>query len=139
INDKHNLSVSFNHNRGNFEFCCETFAGTDDSIKSPQKTYLAAFNLVSNLSPNLINEARAGFNRSELFFYGDGEGGTNATFVQGFRTLIGALGGPTPANQFGNPNAVLIGYTSAGSGLVTAAPFDTQFRFTGTTTFADNV
>lgn len=45
ISDKHNLSVSFNHNRGNFEFCCETFPGTDDSIKSPQKTYLGAINL----------------------------------------------------------------------------------------------
>lgn len=139
FNDKHSLAVSFNHNRGNFEFCCETFAGTDDSIKSPQKTYLVAFNLVSNLSPHLINEARAGMNRSELFFYGDGEGGTSPAFAQGFRTLIGTLGGPTPANQFGNPNAVLIGFTSPGSGLVTAAPFDTQFRFTGTTTFADNV
>jgi Carboxypeptidase regulatory-like domain len=139
FSDKHSLAVSFNHNRGNFEFCCETFAGTDDSIKSPQKTYLVAFNLVSNLSPHLINEARAGMNRSELFFFGDGEGGTNATFVQGFRSLVGALGGAIPANQFGNPNAVLIGFTSPGSGVSTAAPFDTQFRFTGTTTFADNV
>ncbi|MEK6334219.1 MAG: TonB-dependent receptor [Acidobacteriota bacterium] len=139
ISDKHNLSVSFNHNRGNFEFCCETFAGTDDSIKSPQKTYLVAINLISNISPHLINEARVGANRSELFFYGDGEGGTNGAFVQGFRSLIGVLGGPTPANTFGNPNAVLIGFNSPGSGLVTTAPFDTQFRFTGTTTFADAV
>lgn len=139
FSDKHSLAVSFNHSRGNFEFCCETFAGTDDSIKSPQKTYLAAINFVSNFSANLINEARVGANRSELFFYGDGEGGTNGTFVQGFRSLIGALGGPTPANQFGNPNAVLIGFDSPGSGIVTAAPFDTQFRFTGTTTFADTM
>jgi hypothetical protein len=139
FNDKHNLSVSFNHNRGNFEFCCESFPGTDDSIKSPQKTYLAAINLISNISPHLINEARMGANRSELFFFGDGEGGTNGAFVGGFRTLLGALGAPIPANQFGNPNAVLIGYTSPGAGVATTAPFDTQFRFTGTTTFADNV
>src|SRR6185503_6390589 len=107
--------------------------------KSPQKTYLAAINLISNLSPHLINEFRVGANRSELFFYGDGEGGTNGAFAQGFRSLIGTLGGPTPPNAFGNPNAVLIGFNSAGSGLVTTAPFDTQFRFTGTTTFADAV
>jgi hypothetical protein len=139
FSDKHSLAVSFNHNRGNFEFCCETFPGTDDSIKSPQKTYLAAINLVSNFSSHLINEARVGANRSELFFYGDAEGGTNGTFVQGFRTLIGVLGGPTPANQFGDANAALIGFDSPGSGLVSAAPFDTQFRFTGTTTFADTM
>jgi hypothetical protein len=139
FNDKHNLSVSFNHNRGNFEFCCESFPGTNDSIKSPQKTYLAAINLVSNLSPHLINEFRMGANRSELFFYGDGEGGTDGAFVGRFRTLLGALGAPIPPNQFGNPNAVLIGYTSPGAGVATTAPFDTQFRYTGTTTFADAV
>jgi len=139
ITDKHNLSVSFNHNRGNFEFCCETFPGTDDSIKSPQKTYLAAINLVSNLSPHLVNEARVGVNRSELFFYGDNEGGTNGAFALGFRSLLAALGASTPANQFGNPNAELIGFDSPGAGVISVAPFDTQFRFTGTTTFADSV
>jgi hypothetical protein len=139
ISNKHNLSVSFNHNRGNFEFCCETFPGLDDSIKSPQKTYLAAINLVSNLSPHLINEARVGANRSALFFYGDNEGGTNGAFALGFRSLLTSLGAPAGGNSFGNPNAALIGYGSPGSGVTSVAPFDTQFRFTGTTTFADSL
>jgi hypothetical protein len=137
LSEKHNLSGTFNFNNGNFEFCCETFPGTDDSIKSPQKTYLFALNLVSNLSPNLVNEARAGFNRSELFFYGDAEGGTNGAFATGFRDALAASGEVFPANQFGNENAALVGFTSPGSGLISAAPFNTQFRFTGTTTFAD--
>lgn len=137
--ENHNLSFTFNYNNGNFEFCCETFAGTDDSIKSPQKTFLAAINLVSNLTPNLVNEARVGANRSELFFYGDGEGGTNGRFAQGFKATLASLGAVFPTNQFGNANAAQIGFSSPGSGLVTAAPFDTQFRYTGTTVFADSL
>ena len=139
LSDKHNLSGTFNYNNGNFEFCCETFPGLDDSIKSPQKTYLFAFNLVSNLTPNLVNEARAGLNRSELFFFGDAQGGTSGAFAQGFSAALRASGALVPTNSFGNENAGLIGFGSVGSGIVAAAPFDTQFRFTGTTTFADSM
>ncbi|HEY0320893.1 MAG TPA: TonB-dependent receptor [Pyrinomonadaceae bacterium] len=139
ISEKHSFSATFNFNKGDFEFCCETFAGTDDSIKSPQKTYLFAVNLVSNLTPNLVNEARAGLNRSALFFFGDAEGGTSGALALGFRNALAASGEVFPANQFGNANAALVGFTSPGSGLTAVAPFDTQFRFTGTTTFADSM
>ncbi len=139
FNEKHNLSVTFNHSRANAEFCCETFAGTDDSIKSPQKSYLLALNLVSNLTPNLVNEARFGGNRSELFFYGDGEGGTNGAFAEGWRATVTALGGQAPTITFGNPNMAQLGFNSPGSGLSSAAPFDTQFRYTGTTVLADSL
>lgn len=44
-----------------------------------------------------------------------------------------------PANSFGNLNAGQIGFGSPGAGVVSAAPFDTQFRFTGTTVFADSL
>jgi hypothetical protein len=137
VSEKHSFSATFNFNNGNFEFCCESFPGLDDSIKSPQKTFLFAVNLVSNITPNLVNEARAGLNRSELFFYGDAEGGTNGAFAQGFRSALTALGASFPANQFGNENAALVSGTYAGINAV--VPFDTQFRFTGTTTFADSM
>ena len=139
ITDKHNLSITFNHTRGNFEFCCETFAGTDDSIKSPQKSYLLAFNLVSNLTPSLVNEFRFGGNRSELFFFGDGEGGTDGRFAEAWRTTLVDLGASAPIVTFGNANMAQIGFNSPGSGVISAAPFDTQFRFTGTTTIADSL
>ncbi|MCA1558044.1 MAG: TonB-dependent receptor, partial [Acidobacteria bacterium] len=139
VSEKHNLSGTFNFNNGSFEFCCETFAGTDDSIKSPQRTYLFALNFVSNLTPNIVNEARAGFNRSELFFYGDDEGGTSGALAIGFRNALAASGEVFPANPFGNANARLVGFTGFGSGVQNVAPFDTQFRFTGTTTFADTL
>jgi hypothetical protein len=137
LSEKHSLSGTFNFNNGNFEFCCETFPGLNDSIKSPQRTYLFALNLVSNLTPNLVNEARAGFNRSQLFFYGDAEGGTSGTFAEGFASFLRSAGASVPANEFGNANAGLIGGNFAG--ISTVAPFSTQFRFTGTTTFADAV
>lgn len=137
FSEKHSLSGTFNWNDGNFEFCCETFPGLNDSIKSPQKTYLFALNLVSNLTPNIVNEARAGLNRSTLFFFGDAEGGTSGTFAQGFRSTLQSMGALFPANPFGNENAALVG--GAFAGITAVAPFDTQFRFTGTTTFADSL
>lgn len=137
ITENHNLSFTFNHNRGDFEFCCETFPGLDDSIKSPQKTYLGAFNLVSNFSPTLVNELRIGANRSELFFFGDAEGGTSGVFAEGFRDALVGMGALFPATGFGPENAQLVGGVI--SGINAPAPFNTQFRFTGTTVFADSL
>jgi hypothetical protein len=137
ITENHNLSFTFNHNRGEAEFCCETFPGLNDSIKSPQKTYLGAFNLVSNFSPTVVNELRIGANRSELFFFGDAEGGTNGLFAEGFRDALIGMGAPAPTNSFNNENASLIGANIGG--IISPAPFNTQFRFTGTTVFADSL
>jgi hypothetical protein len=137
ITENHNLSFTFNHNRGDFEFCCETFPGLDDSIKSPQKSYLGAFNLVSNFSPTIVNELRIGANRSELFFFGDAEGGTSGAFAEGFRDALAGMGAQFPASPFESPNAGLV--SGIIGGINSPLPFDTQFRFTGTTVFADSL
>ncbi|MEK6279809.1 MAG: TonB-dependent receptor [Acidobacteriota bacterium] len=137
INDKHNLTGSFNYNNGNFEFCCESFPTIDDSIKSPQKTYLLALNFVSNITPNLVNEARVGGNRSELFFNGEGDPGVGTRNVDAIRAAFVAQGASFPTTGFGGPNGSAIGFVT--SGPLSIFPFDTQFRFTGTTMFADSL
>lgn len=135
--DKHTLTGSFNFNDGNFEFCCETFPGTDDSIKSPQRTYLIALNLVSNLRPNLINEARIGANRTQLFFNGEGDPGVSPVLTNALKAAFVSSGAAFPTTSFGGPNARAVG---AGiSGITGIDPFNTQFRFTGTTVFGDSM
>jgi Carboxypeptidase regulatory-like domain len=137
INDKHNLTGSFNYNNGNFEFCCESFPGVDDSIKSPQKTFLLALNFTSNITPNLVNEARVGGNRSELFFNGEGDPGVGTSLTTAVRAAFVAQGASFPTTPFGGPNGGLVGFAT--SGPVGIAPFDSQFRFTGTTVFGDSM
>ncbi len=136
INEKHNLFGSFNFNDGNFEFCCETLPGSDDSIKSPQRTYLIALNLISNLSPTIVNEARVGANRSELLFTGEGDAGTSSVLTDALKAAFVASGAQFPTNTFG-PNANAVGAVI--SGITGINPFNTQFRFTGTTVFADSL
>ena len=94
------------------EFCCESFPGTDDSIKSPQKTYLLALNLTSNLTPNLVNEARVGGNRSELHFNGEGDPGVGTSLVDAIKTSFRAQGASFPTTAFGGPNGSLVGFTT---------------------------
>ena len=137
MSEKHNLTGSFNFNNGNFEFCCESFPNVDDSIKSPQRTFLLALNLTSNLTPNLVNEARFGGNRSELFFNGEGDPGVGTANVDAIRAAFVAQGASFPTTGFGGANGSLVGFTISGPPSI--APFDTQFRFTGTTVLADQM
>lgn len=137
INEKNSLTGSFNFNKGNFEFCCESFPGVDDSIKSPQRTYLIALNLITNLTPNIVNEARIGANRSELFFNGEGGPGVGTSLVDAIKSSLVAQGAVFPTAGFGGVNGREVGITT--SGPTGIAPFDTQFRFTGTTVFADSL
>ncbi len=137
IKEKHNLTGSFNFNNGNFEFCCESFPTVDDSIKSPQRTFLLALNLTTNITPNLVNEVRFGGNRSELFFNGEGDPGVGTANVDAVRAAFAAQGASFPTTGFGGVNGSLIGFTTAG--VTGIAPFDTQFRFTGTTVLADQM
>ena len=137
VNEKNSLTGSFNLNKGKFEFCCESFPGVDDSIKSPQKTYLIALNLITTFSPTLINEARIGANRSELFFNGEGDPGVGTSLVDAIKASLISQGAAFPATGFGGTNGREIGIGI--SGPTGIAPFDTQFRFTGTTVFADSL
>ena len=135
--EKHNFTGSFNFNDGNFEFCCESFPTVDDSIKSPQRTFLLALNLTSNITSNFINEVRFGGNRSELFFNGEGDPGVGTANVDAIRAAFIAQGASFPTTGFGGANGSLVGFTT--SGPLSIAPFDTQFRFTGTTVIADSM
>ncbi len=137
LTEKHNLTGSFNFNNGNFEFCCESFPTIDDSIKSPQRTYLLALNLTSNITSNFINEFRFGGNRSELFFNGEGDPGVGTANVDAIRAAFAAQGAIFPTTGFGGVNGSLIGFTISGPPSI--APFDSQLRFTGTTVLADQM
>jgi hypothetical protein len=137
INEGNSLTGSFNLNKGNFEFCCESFPGVDDSIKSPQKTYLIALNLITNFSPTFINEARIGANRSVLFFNGEGDPGVGTSLVDAIKAGLVAQGAVFPATGFGGANGNYVGIGI--SGPTGIAPFDTQFRFTGTMVFGDTL
>ncbi|MDQ5844850.1 MAG: TonB-dependent receptor, partial [Acidobacteriota bacterium] len=137
INEKHNLTGSFNFNNGNFEFCCESFPTVDDSIKSPQRTFLLALNFTSNITSNLVNEARIGGNRSELFFNGEGDPGVGSTLVDAIKASFIAQGASFPTTGFGGPNGSAVGFVTSGPNSI--FPFDTQFRYTGTTVFADSL
>ncbi len=137
VNEKNNLTGSFNMSKGDFEFCCESFPGVDDSIKSPQKTYLIALNLITTFSPTVINELRIGANRSELFFNGEGDPGVGTSLVDAIKASFTAQGASFPATGFGGANGRYVGIGI--SGPTGIAPFDTQFRFTGTTVFADSL
>ncbi|HEY7786161.1 MAG TPA: TonB-dependent receptor [Pyrinomonadaceae bacterium] len=136
FNDKHNLTGSFNLFDGTFEFCCEEFPGSNDAIIAPQRTYRLSLNLVSTLSPNLVNELRFGGNRAQLTFAGPGDNGVSDARGQAVLSTLSALGVPRN-NAFGGPNGSLVNFTIGGIGGF--GFFDTQFRTTGTTVLGDSV
>lgn len=134
INDKHNLSGSFNFFDGTFEFCCETFPGDNDAIIAPQRTYRLSLNLISTLSPTMVNELRFGGNRAQLTFAGPGDAGVSAARGEAVLDALTDIGAPRN-NSFGGVNGSLVNFTIGGIGGF--AFFDTQFRTTGTTVLGD--
>jgi hypothetical protein len=143
ISDKHNLSGSFAFNDGTFEFCCESFPGANDAIQSPQRSYRLSLNLVSTFSPTLINEFRAGGNRADSIFAGEGDNGVSSSRADAVLAAL-ARSGAGRESQFGGKNGGLVNLTIAGiSGPGSVANlgafFGTQFRFTGTTHFGDSL
>ncbi|MBA3241553.1 MAG: carboxypeptidase regulatory-like domain-containing protein, partial [Acidobacteria bacterium] len=138
ISDKHNLSASFNIFDGTFEFCCETFPGTNDAIIAPQRTYRLSMNLVSNFTSSVINEFRFGGNRARLTFAGPGDAGVPSTLGTAGLAALQASGLSRDADGFGGTNGGLINFGTAGF-TNPFAFFDTQFRTTGTTVFGDSL
>jgi Carboxypeptidase regulatory-like domain len=139
FNDKHNLTGSFALSDGTFEFCCETFPGTNDAILSPQRTFRLSTNFNSTFSPNMVNEFRFGGNRSELIFAGPGTSGVPDTIGQAALAALTASGLSLEGDDFGGPNGSLIGFGLSGGMTNALAYFDTQFRYTGTTHFGDTL
>ncbi|HEV7893020.1 MAG TPA: TonB-dependent receptor [Pyrinomonadaceae bacterium] len=143
LTDKHSLSGSFAFSDGTFEFCCESFPGADDAIRSPQRSFRLSTNLVSTFSPNKINEFRFGGNRLELTFAGEGDNGVSAARGEAILAALTAAGSPRESNPAGGVNGGLInipiaGISGPGSFSGGGAFFDTQFRFTGTTHVGDS-
>lgn len=137
LTEKHNLTGSFNTSSGEFDLFPETFPGSGDASRTPQKSYVLSLNLTSTLSPSLVNELRFGGNRIEATFFGPGDGGAGRAPYDAILAAFQTGGIDTGIQPFGGPNGELV---SLVGGTVTGfGAFDTQFRFTGTTVLGDNL
>ncbi len=137
FNDKHSLAGSFTLSDGSFDFISETFPGTNDGGIGDFRSYLLSLNLVSTFTPSLINELRVGGNRVEVIFNGPGSGPVGRGPFDIIRNAFASNGAPVNFQPFGTDNGQNIGFFGATvDGFV---PFDTQFRFSGTTNIADSL
>ena len=137
ITEKHSLAGSFNTSKGDFDLFPETFPGSGDASRTPQKSYVLSLNLTSTLSPNMVNEFRFGGNRLESIFFGPGDGGAGRDPYDAILAAFQTGGIDTHIQPFGGPNGELVSLT--GGTITGFGAFDTQFRFTGTTVLGDNV
>jgi hypothetical protein len=138
ITDRHNLSGNYRFAKGDFYAGIPaTFAGTGDELRTPQTSQGLSLNLVSTLAPTITNELRFGGNRSVNFFNGAGDGAADASIFQSIRSAFSSNGYAVPA-PFGGTNGSLIGLTVL-PGISDIDPFDTQFRFAGTTEIGDSL
>ncbi|HEY6246509.1 MAG TPA: TonB-dependent receptor [Pyrinomonadaceae bacterium] len=137
LSQRHTLTGSFNTSSGAFDLFPETFPGTGDNSRTPQKSYVLSLNLTSNLSPSLINEARFGGNRIEAIFNGPGDGGSSRAAFDAILAGFAAGGIDNHPQPFGGPNGELV---NIGGGTISAfGAFDTQFRYAGTTVLGDTL
>jgi len=137
ITEKHSLAGSFNTSKGDFDLFPETFPGSGDASRTPQKSYVLSVNLTSTLSPNMVNEFRFGGNRLESIFFGPGDGGAGRDPYDAILAAFQTGGIDTHIQPFGGPNGELVSLT--GGAITGFGAFDTQFRFTGTTVLGDNL
>jgi hypothetical protein len=137
LTQKHNLTGSFNTSNGEFDLFTETFPGSGDASRTPQKSYVLSLTLTSNLTSNMVNELRFGGNRIEAIFYGPGDGGAGRAPYDAILAAFTTGGIDTHLQPFGGPNGELVNL--AGGTISGFGAFDTQFRFAGTTVLGDNV
>src|SRR5215212_8524238 len=137
LTQKHNLTGSFNTSNGEFDLFTETFPGSGDASRTPQKSYVLSLTLTSNLTSNIVNELRFGGNRIEAIFYGPGDGGAGRAPYDAILAAFKTGGIDTQLQPFGGPNGELVNL--AGGTISGFGAFDTQFRFAGTTVLGDNV
>jgi hypothetical protein len=133
------IAVRYGFNRGEFPGAggAETFPGFGDSLDSIQKSSLFALNVTTIITPNLVNEFRFGVNRVNAPFFGEGDGPVSSKLDDTVRNVLSANGVPMNFGPFGGRNGQ--GLNLIFSGITSPTVFDTQRRFTGTSTFADNV
>jgi Carboxypeptidase regulatory-like domain/TonB dependent receptor len=134
INDKNTLSGSINWSKGDFSFGAPTFPQFNDELRTPQKGAVYTVNLISTISPNIVNEFRFGTNRINSVFNGPGDGGVSNSINEAVNSVFSANGVPTLS--FGSTNANLINLTTP---FTSINNFSTQGRKTGTTTFGDSL
>jgi len=139
LGSKTRIAGRYGFNRGEFPGAAgaETFPGLGDSIDSLQRSQLLAINVTSIFTPNLVNEFRFGVNRVNAPFFGQGDGTVPSTLGDQVQSILSANGVPFTGQTFGGKNGSILN-VSFGS-ITGLGTFDTQTRFTGTTTFADNV
>lgn len=134
INDKNTLSGSINWSKGNFSAGAPTFPEFGDEILSPQTGAVYALNLVSTITPNIVNEFRFGVNRAKADFNGPGDGDVPNSINDAVDSVLRANNVPTL--NFGSANAnginLITPFTSVNN-------FSTQFRRTGTMTIGDSL
>lgn len=137
LTEKHSLTGSFNTSNGVFDLFTETFPGSGDASRTPQKSYVLSLNLTSTLTPNIVNELRFGGNRIEAIFNGPGDGGAGRGPYDAILAAFAVGGIDNHVQPFGGPNGELV---NLGGGTITGfGAFDSQFRFTGTTVLGDNL
>ncbi len=137
ITEKHSLTGSFNTSKGEFDLFPETFPGSGDSSRTPQKSFVLSLNLTSTLTPNIVNEVRFGGNRLESIFNGPGSGGAGRGPYDAILSAFKTGGIDTNIQPFGGANGELVSLT--GGTISDFGAFDSQFRFTGTTVLGDNL
>lgn len=135
FNDKHSLSGSLNLTKGTFEFCCESFPGLDDSIKSPQKGFVLSTQFSSTISANILNEFRFGLNGLDAAFTGAGDTGVGTGPAVAALAAVNGTGSPVADNSGANSSFINLGIP----GISSVASFNTQSRKTGTMTFSDSL
>jgi hypothetical protein len=136
FNSKHSFTGSYNYNTGRFDVGAETFPGLGDTIITPQRSSLVSLTLVSTFSPTLVNEAHFGLNRLKANFYGTGDNGVPNTLFDAINSAFNAQGYPLAA-PFGGANGQRIDLL--GTGITGLGGFDSQRRFTGTTSAGDSI
>lgn len=135
--EKHTLTGSLNANSGNFIFGANTFPGSNDQLVTPQRGYHSTLSLTSNINANMINVVQLGYNRAEATFGGPGDLGIGTGIGDAVFNFLNASGG-SPTGQFGGTNGRLLNLAITGPSGATGF-FDTQFRFSGTTSLGDQL
>jgi hypothetical protein len=134
INDKNTLTGSVNWSKGKYSLGAPTFPEFGDELLSPQTGAVYAFNLISTLSPSIVNEFRFGINRAKADFFGPGGGDVPNTLNDAVRSAFTANGAPVPT--FGGANTSILNLVTP---FTSIANFSTQGRTTGTTTIGDSL
>ncbi|MEP6903201.1 MAG: TonB-dependent receptor, partial [Actinomycetota bacterium] len=134
INDKNTLTGSVNWSKGDFSFGAPTFPEFNDELRTPQKGAVYAFNLISTISPSIVNEFRFGLNRAKSTFNGPGDGSVSNAINDAVSSIFRSNN--VPSLSFGSANANVINLITP---FTSINNFSTQGRTTGTTTIGDSL